>query len=346
MRFQLQYGMWRYNSAKANLRASEVNGSDLLMLGEQISDPGYAAAAHRALATTVYRRGRFAECRDHARSGIDRFCKSRERSFVTGLLGDDPGIDCRCLLAVSQWHLGHVAAALAAQKDALAIARSAATPHGLAVAYYLAAYLYDFMRDFDASKDIAQLMVEISTEYGFRWWLAAGLIRRGWAIGMLGDAEAGSNDVAAGLRLWHACGAEVGLPYWSALAAQIATKRGDMRSATELLDDAIVRMNTTDERWWEAEIYRLKGEVLLMQGESESTAVNYLQTARDLARRSGSRSLELKANLTLLDHLTVSNNIDGARLLLRDVRASWPPETENAASSELTRLERLLRVSP
>jgi predicted ATPase len=311
--FQVKYGLWRFHSGKGNLDKSIRNGEELLELARKGDSSTFAVVAHRALATSLYRLAHFRESLDHARAGIPLTVPQ-----FPAYLGDDPTINCECFAAMSLWHLGFPEQAKTMQTQALENARKRASAHGLAVALYLASYLHDFLREYADSLTISERMIELASEYGFRWWLAAGSIRRGWASSMLGDPDRGMEDMREGIDLWRASGAVIGFPYWNGLLAEVQIKKGEYSEARKLIEEALITVNDTDERWWEPELYRLRAEILLAQGVSEQEATDSLLRSLKISKLTGDKALELRSAITLSGYWRGIGKSEGGLRLLRE----------------------------
>lgn len=299
--FEITYGLWKFHSGRGDLSSSMQRANELLVLSDLTANGIFKVAAHRALATSLYRTGHFERAFAEAVAGIS------ERQLVfPAYFGDDPTINCECFASLALWHLGNVEQCLARQSDAIGHARERADAHGLAVALYLAAYPFDFTHNHSKARQHSTWMIELSAEHGFRWWLAAGMIRHGWADAMLGSVEEGLDEVDRGIALWRSSRASIGIPYWSSLRADVMRKAGNRSLALESLEEGLVAMNETGERWWEPELHRQKGEILLDDGIREGDAVNSFKKAINTARLHGDVSLELRASASLNRYIQAS----------------------------------------
>jgi predicted ATPase len=135
---------------------------------------------------------------------------------------------------------------------------------------------------------VAQL-VAVATEQGFPLWGALGTIFRGWVKVKNGDVAEGISLLRSGSAAYRATGAEQWMAHHIALLARACEIAGQVEEALTLLDDALQILERTGERWFEAELYRHKGELLLRQGHS--------QAAEELYRRALSIAVEQEAKL-------------------------------------------------
>jgi predicted ATPase len=146
----------------------------------------------------------------------------------------------------------------------------------------------------------AEAAIALSTEQGFPFWAAWGTIFRGWALAMQGQGEAGMVQVHQGIAAWRATGAALFVPYLCTLLADVCDHLGQPEDGLQALAEAHTLVEEHEERWWEAEVCRLRGVLLLRQtGTSQAEAEAWLQRALDVARRQEAKSLELRAAMSL-----------------------------------------------
>ncbi len=140
----------------------------------------------------------------------------------------------------------------------------------------------------------------LSTEQRFPHWLAYGTILRSWALTTQGEGAEGIAQMRQGLVARRATGAELNRPYFLALLAEAYGKVGQPEEGLTVLIEALVIVNNTGVRDWEAELHRRKGELLLIQqGQKVGEAEECFRKALDIARRQQAKSLELRAAMSL-----------------------------------------------
>ena len=123
---------------------------------------------------------------------------------------------------------------------------------------------------------------------------------RGWALAMQGQGEEGMAQVRQGVAAWRATGAALIVPYFSTLLADVSAHLGHTEDGLQALAEAHTLVEQHEERWWEAEVCRLRGVLLLRQpGTPQAEAEAWLQRALDVARRQEAKSLELRAAMSL-----------------------------------------------
>ena len=190
--------------------------------------------------------------------------------------------------------------ALARLHEALALAHELAHPYSLGWAWVGAAIISQFCRDVPAVHEQTEAAVTLSTEQGFPLWEAGGMSLRGWALAMQGQGEAGLAQVRQGITAWRATGAALYVPYLCTLLAEVCAYLGHTADGLQALAEAHTLVEQHEERCWEAEVYRLRGVLLLRQtGTPQAEAEAWLQRALDVARRQEAKSLELRAAMSL-----------------------------------------------
>jgi predicted ATPase len=146
----------------------------------------------------------------------------------------------------------------------------------------------------------AEVASALATEQGFPLWVAMGTSLRGWALAMQGQGEAGMAQVRQGIAALRATGAAVFVPYFCTLLAEVCTHLGHTEDALQALAEAYTLIEQHEERWWEAEVYRLRGVLLLHQtGTPQAEAETCFRQSLDIARRQQAKSLELRAAMGL-----------------------------------------------
>jgi predicted ATPase len=130
--------------------------------------------------------------------------------------------------------------------------------------------------------------------------MAVGFLIRGWALAHQGQAQEGIEQINQGLRAYRATGAELNQSYILALLAEVHGIMGQPEAGLTALAEALTLADTTGERWYESEIYRLKGELLLQQSsDNQAEAETCFHHALDIARNQQAKSLELRTASSL-----------------------------------------------
>ncbi len=150
---------------------------------------------------------------------------------------------------------------------------------------------------------VADRTILLSAEYGFPQWFAGGLMLRGWARGENGDVDAGLADIRASIGALEQTGTLIWMQFARFLLAKALAKAGQPDDAMEILDRIIGEISATSGRWYEAEILRLRGDLLAGGGGSLDEAERSYEAAIAVAARQGARLWQLRATNSLAELL-------------------------------------------
>jgi predicted ATPase len=293
------FGLWRFYVVRLQLHTAQELADTLLRLAQQAHNPALGVVAHYALGATQLWRGALPAARLHIEEGIARYTPDQRRAPVFRM-SQDLGVNCRANAAVILWLLGYPAQALDRVHEALALAHALSHPFSLAWTRCMAAIISQFRLDVLAVYEHAEAAVTLSTEQGFPQWVALGTILRGWALAMQGQGEEGMAQVRQGIAAWRATGAVLIVPYFCTMLAHISDHLDHTEDGLQALAEAHTLMEQQEERYWEAEMSRLRGVLLLRQtGTPQAEAEAWLRRALDVARRQEAKSLELRAAMSL-----------------------------------------------
>jgi TOMM system kinase/cyclase fusion protein len=333
------FGLWRFYGVRSQLRTARELGETLLRLAQRAHDPALTVLAHQTLGGTWFFLGALPAARMHLEEGIARYTPDQHRAPVFRI-GQDPGVGCRTYAAMTLWLLGYPDHALAHIHDALALAQELSHPYSLAWARCIAAYVYQFRRDVPAVHEQAEAAVALATAQGFPLWAALGTNLRGWALARQGHGEEGMAQVHQGSAAWRATGAALSVPYFCTLLAEVSDLLGHPEDGLQALAEAHTLVEQHEERYWEAEVCRLRGVLLLRQpGTPQAEAEAWLQRALDVARRQEAKSLELRAAMSLSRLWQQQGKRDDARELLAPVYGWF---TEGFDTADLQEAKALL----
>jgi adenylate cyclase len=195
---------------------------------------------------------------------------------------------------------GYPDQALTRSHEALALARELSYPFILAVALYYAAMLHQFRRERQAVHERAEAAIVLCQEQGFAYYAAWATILQGWVLSEEGQEAEGMTQMRQGLAALRATGGELRAPYYLTLLAEAHGNGGRAAEGLRVLAEAHTLVEEHEERWWEAEVHRLRGVLLLRQTVAQpEEAETWLRRALDVARRQEAKSLELRAATSL-----------------------------------------------
>jgi predicted ATPase len=308
-------------------------------LAQRLEDPALLAHAHYALGHTLFTLGEFGPAREHLEQGITLYAPQRHRLYASSH-GQDPGVWCRCAGAWSLWYLGYPDQALVRVQEALSLAQELSHYPSLEQALSSAAIVHQLRLEGASARERAQAALRISQEQGFEFRVALDTIVLGWALAEEGQAQEGITQMIRGLAAWRSTGAGVWQHYWLALLAEAYGNMGQVEAGLRTLANALAAVHTIGERFYEAELYRLKGELLVaLSVGSHVEAEACFRQALNIARRQRAKSLELRAAMSLSRLWQRQGKRDEARQLLTEIY-SW--FTEGFDTADLQEAKALL----
>jgi len=315
--FPVLFGLSASYLARAEHNKARGLAEQLLNLAQRVGDPALLLHAHHALGAAFLWLGQPTVAREHWDNAITLYDPERHCSDAFAY-GRDPGVASRAYAALALWHLGYPDQALKRSNEALALARKIGHPLSLAWALFFAALLHGLRREWPMAAKHAEATVALSAEQGFVDFLLAGTFDRGWALAEQGQIDEGIAQMHEALAAMTNRGRELGRSEFLAIlaAAYGTTERTDDRLA--LVAEALAFVEKHGERRCEAEIYRVKGELLLESGGS-SEAETCFRRAIDIAQRQSAKSLELRATTSLSRLLQKQGQNDEARRRLAEV---------------------------
>jgi len=297
---QVLLGLLSCYLVRAEHQTARELGEELLTLAQRQQDAKLLCLGHFGLGAALYCLGAFAPAHEHLAQSIA--LNDPQQSLAHPFLfGMDLGVFGRSWSAHALWHLGYPDQARAMSHTALARARELAHPFSLALALNYAAICHQFCREERATYERAEAATVLCREHGFMYYLAWGPILQGWVVMQQGQGEAGITQMRDGLAAFRATGGQVRLPYYLGLLAGACRLVGQGAVGLTLIAEASVQAATTGEGWWQAELYRLKGELLVQEGGTHAVreAEECVRLALTVARRQQAKSLELRAAMSL-----------------------------------------------
>jgi predicted ATPase len=340
--FPVLWGLWVFYTARAEHRAARELGEQCLLLAQSAQDLALLLEAHHALGVTLSTLGEFIPALEHLEQGIALYDPQQHRSLAF-LYGQDPKVVCRSQAAWALWFLSYPDQALKRNHEAITLAQKLSHPYSLAAALDFGAMVHQLCQDEQATQEHAEAAVTLSTEQGFVFWVAWGTILRGWALTKRGQVGDGIVQIREGLAAFRATGAEIMVPYFLGLLAEAYGKVGQAKEGLTMLAEALATMDSSGECWWEAELYRLKGELLLqsrvqsLESEVQKEAEECFRQAIDIARRQSAKSLELRAVMSLSRLWQKQDKRAEARRMLAEIY-SWFTEGFDTADLQEARM--------
>ena len=294
--FQALWGLWRFHVVAQAVMQARPLADQLFALAQQAHDPACLLAAQNAVGITLFYLGEFTHALTSFEAAIALYDPEQHR-VLAFRYGQDPGVICYAFAALTLWMLGYPDQSLQRSQAALAHAQD---PFSRAYALFWTALPPQFCGRRQTVSAQAATAVALSTEQQFSLWKEGAMMLQGWAQAHQGHAEEGRAQVSRGLTHWRATGAQRPQPYLLALLGDTYQCGGHVHDGLTVIAEALTEAARYGERWWEAELHRLQGALLLAQRpRREAEAEACFQQALTIAAGQQARSLALRAAVSL-----------------------------------------------
>jgi serine/threonine protein kinase/predicted ATPase len=298
--FGIMLGNWEWHLVRGDLRASIGLADQGMALAERLDDPGMRMEALFMRGATMFYRGQFAEARAGYEKAIAEFDDRERTRFWTGYSGHNAGVTHRSYLALVLWHLGYPDQARRLIHQTQELARTIGHAFSLGHAVDFTAFLLQYCRIGAELQTAAEEEIALATDQHFQFWHALGTLHKGAGIFMQGRREEALPLLLDGFSTFRSTGAGVRVPAYLGVLADAYTQMGRFEEAHTALGEGLDVAEKNDDRCHEAELHRLKGELLLAELSPEiDAAEDCFRRAIDKARHQNSKAWELRATLSL-----------------------------------------------
>jgi predicted ATPase len=300
--FPALFGLFRFELTWGELQGARALAERLLRLAQAQPDPLLLPAAHLALGAPLFHLREPAAARAHVEQGLRTYDRDQQDALIHQY-GQDIGGVCLHYARIALQVLGYPDQALARSQEALALAEALSHPFTLAHDLASSAYFYQFRREERTAQARAEAAIDLVAEHGLPPMLGAqGTLIWSWALVEQGQAEEGIAQMRDALDVFQTVGFHLLWPYNLGLLAEALGKAGRAQEGLAVLGEALATARRTGERWYDAELYRLKGELTLEPlepGAPSPEAEACFVKALDIARRQEARLFELRAAMSL-----------------------------------------------
>ena len=299
--FTATWGLWIHNLTRMQLKSARRLADELLSLARRQSDPAYFLQARHATWTTCLYLPELSACADQSEQGVLLYDRDQHRSHKFLYGGHDPGVCAGNYRALSRWLLGFPDQAVVQAEEAVALAGELSHWFSLILALTFFSFLCHFRREAGLARKHAQAVTAFCTEQRIApQYLATAGIIRGWADVHETRAILGIDEIRHALDQLEAMRMHHRRSYYLAILAETYDSVADPERGLSALTKAVAFMGETGEGLWEAEIHRLKGQLLLHRSsKGQRQAEASFRKALNTARCQESRSLELRAATSL-----------------------------------------------
>ena len=305
------WGLWTFHTLRAEFGAARELAQELLDLGERLAQPAILMRGHWAAEITYMHIGEFPLALEHFDKATSFYNPTRhlDDGFIYAL---NPGVAMPCFASWALWFLGQPDQALRRIQEAVSFARTLAEPLGLAHALFFAAIIHQLRREASKAQEYAEATIAISNQHGLTMYKAMATIVRSWAVIVQGGEKGLIEEMQDGLATLEGLETKLVRPHFLALLVEAFATSRRLEEGVPILDEALEIVNNNGEGYYEAELYRLKGQIMLGQPAVISkmrssglhparfeNAERCFGQAIKIAQQQMAKSLELRAVMSL-----------------------------------------------
>ena len=293
--FPAIWGQWMFRTGRGETTAGRRLGARLLALAKKFDNTGLSIQAHHAMWSTSFVCGELAQARAHADAALALFEPKIHQPMASSYGNHDAGCCARNFSAMALALAGEGARARAMMEHSVAAARSLGDPFSLALTLYFTSVAAQMLGDVALATTNSKLSVEMATDHELAQPKAWSMGVAGWCVAENGELEKGLALATQAIVEMQLIQSRHFLPYLLGLLADVHFKAGHEAAATKAVQDGLATAEATGECFYNAELFRLRGELLARSPEGRQEAKASFHAAITVARQQGARALEQKA---------------------------------------------------
>src|SRR3954469_19162728 len=332
------FGQWIVNFINFNGDVAQGLAARFVALGEKDGTAVPRLAGHRTMASTLVLMGDLVEAKAHFNEALALYRPAAHRRLMTRF-GQDLRVTCLAFRSLTSWLLGYPEAALNDADCALTEARQIEHAATLMFTLNFPILINTYCGNYHAANEYLKELVALAEEKAAPFRKAEGVLRRGYILTLTGAAKA-VEIVTEGIDLWRAAGSTIFTPEHEFMLAIAYANSHQFDEAKWCIHKSVTAMQVTKERWCEAEVHRVAGEIELKSPQRDvAKAQSYFEHSLSVARARQAKSWELRAAMSLSRLLIDQGRRQTARDLLAPVY-DW--FTEGFDNSDLRKAKALL----
>jgi predicted ATPase len=342
--FLVLAGLWAYYLVRADLKTARGLAEQLLLRAEG-RDLTSELEAHRALGHTLTYLGEIDSAQKHFQRVLDGACHlSNHHASYLFFNGLDSEVTSRSYMGLDLWLLGFPEQALQCVEMAVARGGEVSHPLSLALALDFACGIHQLRGDVQRAAERAKDLTILAGEHGLSLFSAYAAIWQGWALVCRGQYSEGIQHMRSGIDGCRVARTELSVPHFLGLLAEAYLRSGQEESGLQAVDDALEVSEATGNHYYDAELTRLKGELLRSGHRHTIDEVDScFATAIEISRRQGARSLELRATISKTRYILSHNR---SLTAVEELSSLLEWFTEGYDTSDLQEARLLARSNP
>ena len=328
--FPAIWGQWMYRTGRGETTEGRRLGTRLLALAEKFDDTGLEIQAHHAMWSTSFVCGELAQARAHAERALALFEPNAHQSMASSYGNHDAGCCARNFSSLVLALTGDGDGARAMMARSLAAARNLDDPFSLALTLYFTSAAAQMLGDVALATANSQASVQMAAEHDLAQPRAWSMGVAGWCLAQNGEPEAGLALVTQAIAAMHAMHSRHFLAYLLGLLAAVHFTAGRDAQALEAVQEGLVVAEATGERFYNAELLRLRGELLARTNERRKEAEASFHAALKVAAQQGAIALERKAMGKLAPLVRIDES--RSRFIFPTAHSGFGPSCRSACS--------------
>ena len=317
--FSVLYGFWVANLVAFNGDVMRELAVQFLTLADRQRATGPLMMAHRIMGLSLLHTGDIVDGRGHLDRAITLYDPAEHRPLATRF-GQDVGAATLSWKSLAFWLLGSPEVALADTEHALMVAREIGHSATLMYVLNFSAWTHIHCGNYATTNALVDEFSALKDQTGSVFWGAWGMMQRGCLLALTGKASDAVQTITCGVTAMRSTGTTMWMPFWLSYLARANAEIGQPDDARRCIGEAMAAVETAKERWCEAEVNRIAGEIALLSPEPDlAKAAAYFERALAVAREQQAKSWELRAAMSLARLWRDQGNRDEARDLLAPV---------------------------
>ena len=285
------WGLWAYHFMRCHFKEAHVLTEQFVQLAEQQADSALMVKAHEMLGPMLFHEGQFRCAREHLELGSALYNRQQHYELVF-VYGQDPQAVLLSYTAMCLWVLGYPDQARERSHQALIGVQEIAHPYSQGFATLLASGFHQLQGEPHKMQEQAETAITLAAEHDFAQVIAQAMGHRGWALAKQGRTEEGLAQLQKSLDSFRATGAELELPHTLGLLAEAQAAGGQTEEGLSTVTEALTILERTGEHYYEAELYRLKGELTLAQSSVQSLGSSVKKSSKFKVQSSKSHNTD------------------------------------------------------
>jgi predicted ATPase len=297
--FSVLYGFWVANLVAFNGDVMGELAVQFLALADKQTATGLLMMGHRLMGLSLLHIGEITDARAHLDRAITLYDPAEHRPLATRF-GQDVGAATLCWKSLDHWLLGYPQSALADSEHALKVAREIGHSATLLYVLNFSVWTNIFCGNYPTAEALVDEFSILKDQTGSLFWGAWALMQRGCLLALTGKALEAVQTITSGVAAMRSTGTTMWMPLWLLYLARANAEVGQFDDAKRCIGEAMAAVESAKERWCEAEVHRMAGEIALMVPQPDlAEAEAHFERALVVARKQQAKSWELRAAMSL-----------------------------------------------